>query len=683
MTEGQTIGTAYVQIEPSFDGVTPKIDSHFGGEGEKAGNSFGKGFASVAGVVGKAMVGAVAAGGAAVAGVVKQSVDNFAEYEQLIGGVETLFGSSYDSVEEFAKATGMSLDEAGQAFEQYQNRQQTVFDNANKAYATAGMSANEYMNTVNGFAAALNNSLGEYAWQSANYADMAVGDMADNANKMGTSMEAIQNAYAGFSKGNFTMLDNLKLGYGGTKTEMERLMRDAEEMEGLIEGTLSVDSFADVVDAIHIVQENMGITGTTAREASTTIQGSLAAMAASWQNVLTGMGDKNADMSSLIGQLAGNAETFIGNLLPVIEQSLSGVATLIANIAPVIAEKIPGLLSSVLPMLLTSGAQIVQTLAQGLLAAIPTLMPTITDLIINLANMLITMLPQLIEVGAQVIMQLAIGLAQALPTLIPTIVEVVLSIVEYLIDNVDLLIDAAIQLMTGLAVGLINAIPVLIEKAPEIVMKLADAIIRNVPKILQAGVKLMGMLDKAITQSIPVLLATAAKLVADLEQKLLSQVAKFINIGKNIIEGIKKGIANAWDSLSKWFSDKLSGLVDGVKNLFDIHSPSRVFAKEVGQWIPAGIAKGIEDGMGVLDKTMDSMTTSMLIKPEIGSYSYMPTEENNDSSSVYNILAQYLPLIAKGGNVNVILEGDANRLFRVIKKEYARNVQLVGTSLAL
>ena len=466
------IATAYVQIEPTFKGVNDKIKKELGagdvGEasGKSVGSKFSSGFASVIGTAGKVVAGAVATGGAAVTKMVGDSATQFAEYEQLIGGVETLFGSSYNSIDEFVEATGIGAEEAGAAWEQYQNRQQTVLDNAANAYATAGMSANEYMNTVNGFAAALNNSLGEYAWQSANYADMAVGDMADNANKMGTSMEAVQNAYAGFSKGNFTMLDNLKLGYGGTKTEMERLMRDAEQMEGLIEGSLSVDNFADVVDAIHIIQDNMGITGTTAREAATTIQGSLAQLQASWTNVLTGMGDKDADLSALIGTLVENAQTFIGNMLPVVEQALQGITTMIAELAPVLASELPGLLQSVLPMLLTAGAQVVETLAQGILDSVPLLMPQITELIISLGTMLIEMLPQLIEVGMQVVLELALGIAQALPELIPVIVEVVLTIVEYLIDNIDLLIDAALQLMIGLATGLVNALPVLVEKAP-------------------------------------------------------------------------------------------------------------------------------------------------------------------------------------------------------------------------
>ncbi len=686
------IATAYVQIEPTFKGVQGKIQKELdsGNAGEESGRSIGSkfasGFASVVGTAGKVVAGAVATGSAAVGKVVSDSAAQFAEYEQLVGGVETLFGSSYDSIDEFVEATGIGAEEAGAAWEQYQNRQQTVLDNAANAYQTAGMSANEYMNTVNGFAAALNNSLGEYAWQSANYADMAVGDMADNANKMGTSMEAVQNAYAGFSKGNFTMLDNLKLGYGGTKTEMERLMRDAEQMEGLIEGSLSVDNFADVVDAIHIIQENMGITGTTAREAATTIQGSLAQLQASWTNVLTGMGDKDADLSALIGTLVENAQTFIGNMLPVIEQALTGVSTMIAELAPVIASELPALLQSALPMLLTSGAQVVETLAQGILDSIPLLMPQITELIVQLGTMLIEMLPQLIQVGAEVILSLAMGIAQALPELIPTIVDVTLTIVEYLVDNIDLLIDAALQLMIGLAAGLIQALPVLIQKVPEIIVKLVSALIREGAKLLEAAKALINKLKEGISQYAPLVIQAGKKLMEDFKAKLLEFVKKFVDIGKNIVEGIKEGISSAWSSLTNWFKEKLSGLVDGVKDFFKIGSPSKLFADEVGRWIPVGIAQGINDGMGALDKAVQGMTAEVTQKGisttvrgvmDYGSYDM----SDGSTGAILALLAQYLPIIARGNNIT--LEGDAARLFRLIQREAMRNTQLVGDDAVL
>ena len=542
------IGTAYVQIEPSFDGVTPKIESHFSGEGENASKSFGSGFGSVVGTVGKAMAGAVAAAGTAVAGVTKQAVSAFADFQQLEGGVETLFGNQYASVEEYAKGVGVSLDFAQDTWEDYQKRQQTVMDNANNAYMTAGLSVNEYMETVTGFAASLNASLGEYAWQSANYADMAVGDMADNANKMGSSMESIQNAYAGFAKGNFTMLDNLKLGYGGTGEEMDRLLRRAEELEGYTEGSLDKNNFADVIDAIHIIQEDLGITGTTAKEAGETISGSLAMMKSSWENVITaiGTGDSNK-ISETINQLVESATTFGSNVMPVLEQALQGISQLITQLAPEIAAALPNLISQILPGLLTAGVDIIKALGEGIIQAIPDLMPTITEVILQLCDMLVQMLPELIQVGLQVILQLALGIAQALPELIPAIVDTVLTIAEYLIDNVDLLIDAAIALIIGLADGLITALPRLIEKAPEIIMKLLEALIRNAPKILQAGVEL----------------------ILKLIDGIIKCWTKVFQVGKDIVDKVKEGFSDKVQQAKEWGKDMIQNFIDGIMAKFN------------------------------------------------------------------------------------------------------------------
>ena len=267
--------------------------------------------------------------GAAIVDLGKQSVAGYADYEQLAGGVETLFGSSYKTVEEYAEGVGLSMDAAARTFEDYQNRQKTVMENANQAYKTAGMSANEYMETVTGFAASLNSSLGEYAWQSANYADSAVRAMSDNANKMGTDMASIVHAYQGFAKQNFTMLDNLKLGYGGTKEEMERLLKDAEEFEGLEIGSLDANNFADVISAIEIIQDKLGITGTTAKEASSTISGSIGTMKSAWQNFVAGLANADQNPEELFDQVVEAAEQVWENLKPVLERLIANAIDLV------------------------------------------------------------------------------------------------------------------------------------------------------------------------------------------------------------------------------------------------------------------------------------------------------------------------------------------------------------------
>lgn len=606
------IGTAYVQIEPSFDGVTPKIEQHFGGEGEKGGKSFASGFGSVMGTVGKVVAGAAAAGTAAVTGMVKEAVSGFADYEQLVGGVETLFGSNYKTVEEYAKGVGVSMEFAADTFEDYQNRQESVLKNADNAYLTAGLSANEYMETVTGFAAALNSSLGEYAWQSANYADMAITDMADNANKMGSSMESIQNAYMGFSKQNFTMLDNLKLGYGGTKEEMQRLLSDAEKLDGLEIGSLDMNSFADVTYAIHVIQENLGIAGTTAKEASSTISGSLATMQASWANLLTTIGTGDSDaISTAINNLVESAQTFGGNILPVIQQALQGISQLISQLAPEIAAALPDLISQVLPGLLSAGVDIIKALGEGIIQAIPELMPTITDVMLQLCDMLVQMLPELIQVGLQVILQLAMGIAQALPELIPAIVETVMTIVEYLIDNIDLLIDAAIAIIIALADGLITALPKLIEKAPEIVIKLVEALIRNAPKIMEAGIEL----------------------IAKLIDGILKCWTKIFQVGKDIVDKVKEGFADKVQEAKEWGKDMIQNFIDGIMAKFEaLKSSVKQCAQAVKDFLGFSepdegplsnfhtyapdmmklYAQGITDNAGLVQDALTEATTGMM-----------------------------------------------------------------------
>lgn len=649
----ETIGTAYIQIEPSFEGVNSAIEKEMGGEGEKAGKSaggkFGAGFASVLGASAKIAAAGVAAGATAAAGIVKQATQSYAEFEQLAGGAELLFGSASDS----------------------------VMKNAESAFQRVQMSTNDYLQTANSFATGLKESLGGDAQAAANLADKIIVAQADVVAATGNNAENVANAFAGIMKNNFTMLDNLQLGIAPTKEGMQEVIDKMNELNGT---EYEMGNLADMQSAIVDYIDYVGMAGYAQNEASETIEGSLATLKASWDNLLTGMGDKNADFSSLIDGLVGSAETVVGNLMPIIEQALTGVSTLISEMAPVLAEKIPGLLQSVLPMLLTSGVQVIQALGQGIIQAIPELMPTINELVVSLCNMLIEMAPQLIQLGLQVILSLATGIAQALPELIPAIVDVVLSIDQYLLDNVDLLIDAAIQLIAGLALGLIQAIPVLVEKIPAIIVALYNAFVTLGQKLAEAGMKLVEYIGNALQTYGPTLIAKGQQLIMDLKNKLIEQVKKFVDIGKNIVDGIKKGIADAWDALKDWFSDKVSGLVDGVKDILKIGSPSRVFANEVGQWIPAGIAEGINDGMGVLDKTMEGITSDMIsasIKPTMMSTYTATTTENDDPiDELTQLLRTYLPQIAEGDHFT--LSPDLDRLFRVVQSKAESYKQTTG-----
>lgn len=578
------IGTAYVQVEPSFEGVVPKIDKEFGGAGKEGGSAFSSGFGSVMGTVGKAVAGAAAAGAAAVGGMVSKAVSAYGEYEQLTGGIETLFEDlSYD-----------------------------VEQNAQKAFMTAGLSANEYMDTVMSFSASLNQSLqrtdGNIA-RSAELADKAIIDMSDNANKMGSSMESIQNAYQGFAKQNYTMLDNLKLGYGGTKTEMERLLADASKIAGT---KFDISNYADIIEAIHVIQQEMGITGTTSEEAGATITGSLSAVKAQWENMMVAIASgQDADLGAYIDNLVQTVTTFAGNVMPIAQQALTGISQLIQALAPEIAAALPDLIQQILPGLLTAGVDIIKALGEGILNAIPDLMPVITDVIMQLCDMLVQMLPELIQVGMQVILQLAMGIAEALPELIPAIVETILTIAEYLIENIDLLIDAAIAIIMGLAEGLINALPKLIEKIPEIVVKIVEAIIKNAPKLLQAGLELILVLVKGIVNAFGKLLEVGRDIVVKVKEGFWEKVEQAKQWGKDLIKNFIDGIKQKWEDLK----NAVKNVANTVKEFLGFSEPEEGPLSNFHTYAPDMMdlfAQGIRENVGTVEQALNDATSGIM-----------------------------------------------------------------------
>ena len=524
--------------------------------------------------------------GSTLLDVGKSAIQSYAEYEQLIGGVETLFKESSEVVEQYA----------------------------NNAYKTAGLSANEYMNTVTSFSASLLQSLNNDTEAVAKVSDMAITDMADNANKMGTSMESIQNAYQGFAKQNYTMLDNLKLGYGGTKSEMQRLLSDAEKLSGV---KYDINNLSDVYNAIHVVQTELGITGTTAKEASTTIQGSMASLKSAWQNVLTGIANDNADFGSLIDNLLDSLITASENLLPRIETAMGGMVELIVQVAEKILPRmieiginsiiklVSGLQES-LPSLLEAVKQIITSLADGIKAVIPQLAPIAVQVILTLATTIIQNLPMILECGIQVIVSLIQGLAQSIPTLIPIMVDSVITMVETLIDNIDLIIDAGIQLILGLADGLIEALPRLIEKIPVIIDKLINAIVNNIPKIIEMGITLVIKLAEGLIKAIPQLVSKIPQIITSIVNGLSQGLSKMLDIGKNLVQGLWNGIQNA----KQWVLDKIKGfgqaILNGIKSFFGIHSPSTVFRDQIGKYMAEGLGEGFTDEMEEVSKEMEN-----------------------------------------------------------------------------
>jgi len=482
-----------------------------------------------------AVAGMVAAATTAVATLAGLSVKQYAEYEQLTGGVETLFKNSSDKVMEYA----------------------------NNAYKAAGMSANEYMNTITGFAASLLQGLGGDTEKAAKIGNMAVEDMADNANKMGTSIELIQNAYQGFAKQNYTMLDNLKLGFGGTKEEMQRLLQEASKISGI---KYDISNFSDIIEAIHAIQNEMGITGTTAKEAASTIEGSLSMTKSAWTNLLTGMADDNADFDKLVDNLVNSVGTLGENLLPRIEIAINGIGKLIDKLLPSIINKIPELISSILPGMVQAGINVTSSLVNGIVES----------------------LPMLLEIGLQALTTLGKGIAKNLPTLIPTIVNLMVSMCDMIIENLPLIVDVAIDIILALVQGLVSALPTLIAEVPRIINSFANAIYNALPQILMAGVQIIGMLIKGLIQSIPTLVANIPQIIMAIVN--VFTLMNWASIGKNLITGIGNGIKSMVSNIGTVAKFTAESVVNGIKGIF---TSGGSIGRNLISWVTNGISSSV------------------------------------------------------------------------------------------
>lgn len=455
----------------------------FGKVGSAA-STVGKGIFNVATNVAKVSVAATTAGATAISALTGLAISSYADYEQLVGGVETLYKTSADKVQQYAA----------------------------DAYKTAGLSANEYMNTATTFAASLVSSLGGDTEQAAELANTAISDMSDNSNKMGTAMSSIQDAYNGFAKQNYTMLDNLKLGYGGTKTEMQRLLDDANKLNAA-QGNYTnytINSYADVVSAIHDVQNAMGITGTTSKEASTTIQGSVNATKSAWSNLVTGIADDNANFGQLISNFVDSATTAASNIIPRIEVALNGAAKLIESLVPPIMAELPSLIETVLPQLAQSAVNIVQTLVTGISA--------------NAA--------QLIDSAIQIITVLGNGIYQMLPTVAQSALQIVLTLVSKLNENLPQMLDTAGQMLIAFVEGVSEHLPDIMLAAASIVETLLTYFIEHLPDIIEGAMQM----------------------------------------GDAVIDGIIDGISAAWDGLVSWFNGLWDSLFGNRSVNVDVNS---------------------------------------------------------------------------------------------------------------
>lgn len=548
----------------------------------------------------------------------KQAISSYADYEQLIGGVETLFKDSSKELQKYA----------------------------NEAYKTAGISANQYMEQATAFSASLLQSLDGDTEKAVKYADQAIQDMADNANKMGTDMSSIQNAYQGFAKQNYTMLDNLKLGYGGTKTEMERLLADATKISGV---KYDIKSLSDVYEAIHVVQKEMGITGTTAKEASITISGSVNSMKSAWANLVTGLADENANFEELVNNLVGtlvgeNGEGgVINNIAPRIETALNGIFT-----------AIPSIIESLLPVLLNTGTNLITKLIEGITTGLPNLIAITMTAVMNITQTIINMLPTIINSGIQILLAVITGIATSLPELIPTIVDALLLMVDTVIQNLPMIIKAGIEILLALIKGIIDSIPELLDQVPIIINDLVKALTdpEMLAFMIKASFELIFALAEGLIKAIPDLLKTTPQIIKGIADNLKETIKNtdWLALGKNILNGILNGMLNFGTVVKDTVKKVGSKITTEIKDFFGIHSPSRLMEKEIGKYIPLGIAEGIEKE---IPKTVEEVEGAMAILNRGIETSVNPT---------INPTANSNPLIIQIENFNNSREQDVEAL---------------------
>lgn len=593
-------------------------DDQASGEVDKIGD----GIKNKLGAAAKAGVAAVAAVGTATNVIGKTALDAYSNYEQLVGGIDTLFKASSGKMQQYAA----------------------------NAYQTAGVSANRYMEISTSFAAALISSLGGNTEAAADMANTAITDMSDNANKMGTSLETVQEAYQSLARGNYEMLDSLKLGYGGTKSELERLLSDAEKFsaaQGKVRD-FSVDSYSDIVEAIHIVQDEMGITGTTAEEAATTIEGSVNKAKAAWDNWRAGLGNEDADMGTLTDQLVQSVVTAGENIIPRFGQIMSNLVTTVTTYAPQVGAAIMSGISQLdftsigqtasdlilmlvdgivqnLPMLASAALQIVMALGQGLISNGPQILESLGQFLLQVANFIIQNVPNILNAAVQFFGMLVQGIAQNAPTIIATLVsllgQLIAQVISWAAQMLGQAISAGAQFLSGLA-GQLSQVP------------------GRVAEFL-AGV--ISTVIGWVTQFASNATSAASQFASNLIGGLASIPGQVTSIGSNIIQGLVNGVTGAAGKLINAVKGAVGDAIEGAKNLLGIHSPSRVF-REIGQYTMQGAALGVDDDADLLSKSTDNAMRGMISTaqdiavPGVGNVA-------GGESAVINWLAENLPAI--------------------------------------
>lgn len=550
------LAKAYVQIIPSAEGIKGKIGQALGNDPAEAGKSAG-------GSLGKTLI-STATKALAAAGIgkaISASITEGAALEQSIGGIETLFKDSADSVKTYAT----------------------------KAYKTAGLSANAYMETATGFAASLLQGLGGDTEKAAKITDMAITDMSDNANKMGTDMSSIQNAYQGFAKQNYTMLDNLKLGYGGTKSEMERLLKDAQKISGV---KYNLDNLSDVYEAIHVIQGELDITGTTAKEAATTLSGSLASVKSAFTNVLGNLA-LGENVGPAMQELCDSAITFFNkNLVPM---GLNIVKTLPKGIIYAARQVDWG----------GAARELVTVLQENLFQSSSDILGKDSSIVKSVGDSITKNQPIVLDKGVEIVTKIATGMLDNLPKVITTGGRILSEFLALIMRNLPSILQAGAKLILNLTQGLIDNSPAILSAMAKALVQLIQTVAQHAPQFLQKGIEIIGQLAAGLIQAIPTLIGKIPTIVSSIKKEFSN--VNWKEVGSNIVSGIAKGIASGAGAIVSAAKDAASSALSAAKKKLKIKSPSRVMRDEVGKWIPAGIAVGIRKNSGSIGKAMDEL----------------------------------------------------------------------------
>ncbi len=591
------LGKAYVQIIPSARGISGMISNELGGEAMSAGTQSGSKFGGALVGMAKRVIGA-----AAIGKIIKDSIFQGGQLEQSLGGVETLFKDSSDKVKQYAA----------------------------KAFETSGISANEYMQNVTSFSASLLQSLGGNTSKAADVADMAMRDMSDNANKFGSDMESIQNAYQGFAKDNYTMLDNLKLGYGGTKSEMQRLLADATKLTGV---KYDINNLSDVYNAIHAIQGKLDITGTTAKEASETLEGSFNSMKAAFkdfQGALTTGGDINATLSNLV-QTTG---TFLfKNLVPMVGRLvgnlglviLQGIPKLINALNPAI-DQIFTWLKSNFPRILQQGSELVGNLILGIINAWPELLSAAGNLLNSFVQFVLSNLPVIWETGKNLFFKLVDGIINVLPQIGETALKIITEFINYVTNNLPQILQSGIKILTELVNGIIQRLPMIGATVLKIAALFLATLLEKLPDILAMGVKLIVFLVKGIFS----MLSEINNTMGNITKTIIDAVKNvdLFSAGKAIIDGFLKGLKSAFEHVKSF----VGGIGTWIKDHKGPLSYDKKLLIPAGNAIMGGLYEGLDDGFSNVQSLVNSMA------PQIQSGFNLEDYRVNSTGSNYNDL---------------------------------------------